>query len=88
MPTSHLPIPEVHLPGLCQPMIEENASPGTWVGQSVKHSTLDFGSGHDLTVHGFEPLIGLHLDSAELAWDSLSLCPSPLVHKLSRSLSK
>ena len=29
---------------------------GTWVAQSVKHLTLDFGSGHDLVVCGFEPL--------------------------------
>ena len=27
---------------------------GAWVAQSVKHPTLDLGSGHDLTVHGFE----------------------------------
>ena len=28
---------------------------GTWVAQPAKHLTLDFGSGHDLTVRGFEP---------------------------------
>ena len=28
---------------------------GAWVAQSAKLPTLDFGSGHDLTVHGFEP---------------------------------
>ena len=28
---------------------------GTWVAQLVKHLTLDFGSGHDLTVREFEP---------------------------------
>ena len=28
---------------------------GAWVAQSVKHLTLDFGSGHDLLVHEFEP---------------------------------
>ena len=41
----------------------------------------DFGSGHDLTVHGLKPLIGLCADSVEPAWDSLSLpvsCPSPI----------
>ena len=43
--------------------------------------TLDFGSGHDLTVREFEPLIGLCAHGAEPAWDSslssfLSLYPS------------
>ena len=28
---------------------------GTWVAQSVKHPTLDFSSGHDLTAHENEP---------------------------------
>ena len=28
---------------------------GTQVAQSVKYPTLNFGSGHDLTVHEFEP---------------------------------
>ena len=32
---------------------------GTWVAQSVKRLTLDFGSGHNLTVHEFEPRVGL-----------------------------
>ena len=39
----------------------------------VKHLTLDFGSGHDLTVRGFEPRIGLHADIEDPPWDSLSL---------------
>ena len=53
---------------------------GTWVTQSVKHLTLDFNSGHDVTIHEFEPHIGLCTDSAEPAWDSLSpsLFPSLL----------
>ena len=40
---------------------------------------------YDLTVHGFEPLAGLCVGSAELAWDplSLSLSAPPL---LARSL--
>ena len=42
------------------------------LGGSVKHLTLDFGSGHDLTVHEIEPHIGLCTDSADPAWDSLS----------------
>ena len=32
-----------------------NVSRGTWVAESVKHLTLDCGSGHDLTVCEFEP---------------------------------
>ena len=43
------------------------------MAQSVKHPTLGFGSGHDLTVCGFKPHVGLHTDSAGPAWDSLSL---------------
>ena len=39
---------------------------------SVKRPMLDFGSGHDLTVPGFEPHVWLHADSEEPAWDSLS----------------
>ena len=30
---------------------------GAWVAQSVERLTLDFSSGHDLTVCGFEPHI-------------------------------
>ena len=52
----------------------------------VKHLTLDFGSCHHLMVCELKPCIGLRADSAEPAWDSLSLCPS-LVHFLSPSLS-
>ena len=42
------------------------------MAQSVKPLTLDFGSGHDLTVGEFEARLGLCADSAEPAWDSLS----------------
>ena len=42
------------------------------MAQSVKHPTLDFGSGHDLTVGEFKPPVGLCTDSAEPAGDSLS----------------
>ena len=44
-----------------------------WVAQSAKHLTLDFGSGHDLTVREMEPRVGLCADSTEPAWES----PSP-----------
>ena len=40
--------------------------------QLVMCPTLDFCSGHDLTIHEFKPLIGLWADSAQTAWDSLS----------------
>ena len=59
------------------------------LGELVKCPTLDFGSGHDLTVCGFEPRTGLYADSAEPAWDSLShsqLLPCSHVHTLSLSL--
>ena len=61
------------------------ASRGAWVAQSVNLLALDFGSGHDLWVHEFEPHVRLWTDSTEPAWESLSLslCPSPT---LSRSL--
>ena len=42
---------------------------GAWVAQSVGQLTLDFGSGHDLTVRRIEPQVGLCTDSAEPAWD-------------------
>ena len=51
--------------------------------QSIKHLTLDFGSSHDFTVREFEPHIRLCADSAEPAWDSLSL-PLPLCLSLSK----
>ena len=38
----------------------------------VKCPPLDFGSGHDLTVHGFESRVGFCTDSAEPACDSAS----------------
>ena len=54
--------------------------------QSVEHLTLDFGSGHDLTVRGIEPRVGLRADSAETAWDSLP--PSlPLLRARAHALS-
>ena len=32
---------------------------GAWVAQSVEYLTLDFGSGHDLTVCEIKPPVGL-----------------------------
>ena len=34
---------------------------GAWVAQLVKRPTPDFDSGHDLTVHEFEPHIQPHI---------------------------
>ena len=59
-----------------------------WAAQLVKHPSLDFGSGHDLTVRGIEPCVSL---CACLEFSlSLPLClPFPLlVHMCSLSLSK
>ena len=74
--------------GVPGPRLAENSplkGQGAWVAQSVKRPTLDFSSGHDLTVRGIEPNVGLCVDSVEPAWDSLcpSFSPPPL-----RSLSK
>ena len=59
------------------------------MAQSVKCLAFDFGSGHDLAVHGSEPCIGLCADSTEPAWDSLppSLSTPPLL-VLALSLSQ
>ena len=43
----------------------KNQNRGAWVAHSVKCLTLDFGSGHDLTVRGIEPCVELSADSAE-----------------------
>ena len=60
---------------------------GTWVAQLVKRSILAFDSGHDLTIQGFEPHIGLCADSMEPIWDSLSPpLPTP-AHTCALSLS-
>ena len=62
------------------------------MSQFVRSLTLGFGSGHDLTIHEFEP-IGLHADSMEPAWDPLSpsLSAPPLLahsHTHTHTLSK
>ena len=62
---------------------------GTWAAQSVKRLTLDFGSGHDLTVHGNKPHVGLCADSSGTAWDFLFLpAPPSLVLSLKINLKK
>ena len=42
------------------------------MAQLVKHPSLDFSSGHELTVHGINLCIGLYVNGAEPALDSLS----------------
>ena len=43
----------------------EGLFPGPLVAQLAKHLTPDLSSGHDLTVRGFEPRVGLCADSSE-----------------------
>ena len=43
---------------------------GAWVTQSVERLTLDFDSGHDLTVHGIEPRFALHAEHGTCLKDS------------------
>ena len=69
-------------------MKKTNKRWGTWVTQSVE--PLDISSGHDLTVCGLKPRIGLCVDRSLLGILplSLSLCPSlAFVHPLFLSLS-
>ena len=47
-----------------------------WVAQSVKRTTLDFGSGHDLKVLRSSPALGSAL-SVKPDKDSYSPSPSP-----------
>ena len=54
-------------------LIRTGDSRGAWVAQSVKHLTLDLGSGHKLVVRGFEPRVRLCADREGPAWDSLLL---------------
>ena len=49
---------------------EKVGAPG-WLSQMS-----DFGSGHDLTVHGFKPRFGLCADSSEPGAASDSVSPS------------
>ena len=76
-------------PLLITPSIKIHKSGDTWVTQLVKHLTLDFSSGHDLTVGEFEPCIWLCAGGAQPAWilSPLSLsAPSLITHSLSLSL--
>ena len=55
--------------------LEKKISQGTWVAQSGKCPTLDFGSGHDLMVGETEPHVGLCADSV---WNLLGFLSLPL----------
>ena len=65
---------------------ERQREKGTWVAQSVKCLSLDFGSGHDFMVHDIEPQDGLCVDSggACLRFSLPLSLPSP-THSLSLS---
>ena len=41
--------------------IKAGGGRGAWVVQLVKHLTVGFGSGHDLSVQGLSPLMGVYL---------------------------
>ena len=43
-------------------MIEDQRSGGVWVAQSVKHLTLDFSPGLDLTILSSSSVLGSALD--------------------------
>ena len=60
---------------LKRPLDDQKQNWGAWVVQLVKRPTLDTGSGHDLTVGGNKPCIGLYAKNMEPAWDSLSAPP-------------
>ena len=53
--------------------IKNNSNWRSWVAQSAKCLTLDFGSGHDLTVVGSSPVS----DITKSAWGSLSPSRGP-----------
>ena len=53
----------------------------------VKHPTLGFSSGYDLTVQEFKPRVRLCTDGTEPAWDSLSPSLPPTPHARVRELS-
>ena len=61
---------------------------GAWVAQLVKCPTLDFSSGHDLTVVRSSPTLGSMLSMGP-AWDPLSPSRSaPLFHSHTLSQNK
>ena len=62
---------------------------GTWVAQSVKCPTPDFGLGHDVMIFELELHIRLCAGSAEFTWYSPSLPLSlPLPYSLCLKIKK
>ena len=63
--------------GVLLPLCKEWPLRNSWMAQSVEYPTLDFGSGHDLMVHGIKPHQALcqALSVSEFSL-SPSLCPS------------
>ena len=57
---------------------------GAWVAQVIKHLTLDFGSGRDLTICEFDPHIGLWAETRSML--GILFAPPPLTHTLTLSL--
>ena len=71
--------------------LEKQGRLGGSVGYAVKRLTLDFGSGHELTVHEIEPHVGLCAECGACLGFSLSLslsAPPLLMHTHTLSLSK
>ena len=68
--------------------IKNIISRGSWVPHLVNYPTLDFGSGHDLTIGGIEPYVVCSVLTVQSLpgnfYLPLSLCPLLLV--LARSL--
>ena len=69
----------------CYVAVKKNEGVGAPRAQLTEGPTLDFSSGHDLTVREFESRVGLCADSSEPAWGSFPLS-LPLSLSLSLSL--
>ena len=70
---------------------EEHDFRGVRVAQPVKCPSLDFSSGHELTVCEFEHHVRLCADREEPAWDPFSPPPSApplLMHSLFLKINK
>ena len=61
-----------HTGGMVRALNSPTFSEDAWVAQSVKHLTLDLGSGHDFSSREIEPHVRLFTDSVEPTWDLLS----------------
>ena len=62
-------------------MRRSGISGGAWVAQLIERPTVDFSSGHDLTVREIELRVRLYADSVESLFEILSpslFAPPPL----------